>query len=481
MDSKERQQFNQPVSLSTSHETNRIAYIRNLEQHTPSTEDSALLNMSQKISKYKLAFKNRRLIVDFLSILFGIGSWIGVNSIYVQLPLLVETAPEQWSLPSFLVIMIQLANIGPLLYTFLHKFFPNKLNDSLIIGGILITGSISAIFTSFFHKNTAIIGGENHSVALFVLVFFLALVGCTSSVLFMPYMGRFKVIYLISYLIGEGFSGFIPSIVSLIQGVGGNAECIPKNTTEGLEYERYVPPPRFSTKSFFIIIFSMMVCSTIAFILLDVLRVCKKEYAAVKIGSGNHYEYDESHKNNVEGVTHEPKEKLKIISKSNYRLLLLLMGIVCLFGNGVFPGLQSYSCLPYGNVAYHLTVSLSSIANPVACFLAVFLPHTSIRYILTLVGIAGIFTCYTLSTAVLSPNPPLVGMAAGEALVIVCWTILVGLVSYIKLCITTVMRSQGGKSLVWIGAVTQLGSFFGSIITFVLVNYTNVFISYQPC
>ena len=38
-------------------------------------------------------------------------------------------------------------------------------------------------------------------------------------------MGVFKDIYLNSYLVGEGMSGFVPSIAALIQGVGGNPYC----------------------------------------------------------------------------------------------------------------------------------------------------------------------------------------------------------------------------------------------------------------
>ncbi len=74
------------------------------------------------------------------------------------------------------------------------------------------------------------IGGQDHSTALFVLVFFLSLVDCTSSVLFLPFMGVFKELYLNSYLVGEGLSGFIPSIAALAQGVGGNPYC--ENVTQ---------------------------------------------------------------------------------------------------------------------------------------------------------------------------------------------------------------------------------------------------------
>lgn len=59
--------------------------------------------------------------------------------------------------------------------------------------------------------------------------------------------------------------------------------------------------------------------------------------------------------------------------------------------------------------------------------------------------------------------------------------LLTGLVSYVKLAVTTIFRYQGGKSLVWIGAVAQIGSAIGAVITFSLVNFTNIFESFQPC
>uniref|UniRef100_A0A1L8DIM7 Riboflavin transporter n=2 Tax=Nyssomyia neivai TaxID=330878 RepID=A0A1L8DIM7_9DIPT len=333
----------------------------------------------------------------------------------------------------------------------------------------------------FVYDTTAYVAGMERSVWLFVVVFFLALVGCSSSVLFMPYMGRFREIYLITYLIGEGLSGFLPSIFALIQGVGGNDQCILRNTTQGeQEYELYTPPPRFGTSQFFAFVTTFMVVSLGAFVLLENLKICRKEYAAVKIDKGNKYTYDESSKINESGeqlALQEDTEQTKL-SLTTYRLLLVLMGIICMFGNGVFPSIQSYSCLPYGNVAYHLTVTLSSIANPLACFLAVFLPHSSIRLISTLSSIATAIGIYAVATAVMSPSPPLHGNVGGEILVIIAWTILNGLISYMKLSITSIFRSQGGKSLVWVGGVSQIGSFIGAIIAFVLVNNTEIFTSY---
>jgi len=49
------------------------------------------------------------------------------------------------------------------------------------------------------------------------------------------------------------------------------------------------------------------------------------------------------------------------------------------------------------------------------------------------------------------------------------------------LAITSIFRQQGGKSLVWVGSVTQIGSFVGSAVAFVLVNFTALFTQYDPC
>ncbi|XP_055706279.1 solute carrier family 52, riboflavin transporter, member 3-B-like [Phlebotomus papatasi] len=438
---------------------------------------------TMKLTSYKSFLHERKVLVDFLAILFGIGSWIGINSTFVQFPLLVAAAPEGWDLPSYIVVIIQLGNLGPLAYTLVQKYSPKKILDANVIYGILTVGCAAALAMCFVYDVTAIVGGVERSVWLFVVVFFLALVGCSSSVLFMPYMGRFREIYLITYLIGEGLSGFLPSILALIQGVGGNAHCVLRNNTEGQpEYELYTPPPRFETQHFFAFVTTFMAVSLGAFILLENLRICRKEYVAVKIEKGNKYTYDESSKFNESGEQLSVQEDSQVTSLSvtTYRILLILMAIICMFGNGIFPSIQSYSCLPYGNIAYHLTVTLSSIANPLACFLAVFLPHTSIRLITILSSIATAIGIYAVTTAVMSPAPPLLGNIWGEILVVISWTILNGLISYMKLSITSIFRFQGGKSLVWVGGVSQVGSFTGAILAFVLINYAGIFISYTP-
>ncbi len=169
--------------------------------------------------------RTRKVYVDVLAVLFGISSWISINGLWVELPLLVERLPESWALASYLSIIVQLANLGPISYGLLKWRFGDRMPTAWIIIMLLLVGTASSGFMVAFWDKTTVMMGAEHSTALFVLVFFLSLVDCTSSVLFLPFMGFFREIYLNSYLVGEGLSGFIPSIAALVQGVGGNPYC----------------------------------------------------------------------------------------------------------------------------------------------------------------------------------------------------------------------------------------------------------------
>lgn len=391
--------------------------------------------MRMNLSKVRAAFAHRSALVDVLAIFFGIGTWIGINSTYVQLPLMVNVTPEGWNLASYIVIVIQVGNTGPILYTLIQKLQPIK--DSFFIYTLLATGVAAGFCMAFLHTVTAEIFGAERSIAIFINVFFFALVGCTSSVLFMPYFGRFRDIYLITYLIGEGLSGFLPAGLALVQGVGGNDQCI--KTENGTV--RFQPPPRFGTQTFFLIISSVFIASFIAFMLLDQLKSVRKEYAAsVAIGHGNTYEYNTNEANKIstgtEGETNEqqavPVESGKKLSDRNYKALLVLLAVVCMFSNAIFPSIMSFGTLPYGNVAYHLAVTLSSIANPVACFIAVFVSSTSIRDIIALCIISVPFAAYSLTVSAMSPTPPLMGNVFGDILVVSLMALIVNTARLIK-------------------------------------------------
>ncbi|XP_046751920.1 solute carrier family 52, riboflavin transporter, member 3-A-like [Diprion similis] len=420
-------------------------------------------------------FSNRRLVVDALALTFGIGAWIGVNGIFVQLPLLVENAPEEWHLPVYMTLVVQLANIGPILYSFYIKYM-SRAHDHLLIYILLGGGTIGMICLIFVHENTSYMFGKESSTALLSLMFVAALVGCTSSVLFMPYMRNYREIYLVSYLVGEGLSGFLPSIIALIQGVGGNAQCVKtaNSTADNPTCTEYVPDPRFSTSVFFTLLSIILFLSFSAFIALNTLPISLSERVKPP-GS-------------TEALPTDPDAAPTFKFNSGWKMprrtyiyLLVMMAVICALGNAVLSGIQPYACLPYGNVTYHLAVTLGAIAIPLAMCIGFVVknPRVDVLSLLTagILALAG-FVSYL---AVKSPAPPMQHMWIGEFVVVVSWIIVSGLIGFVKLAITTLFRPDPGRGLFFTGVATQVGSLSGAVLMYCLVTYADIFEKYNPC
>lgn len=96
--------------------------------------------------------------------------------------------------------------------------------------------------------------------------------------------------YLTPYLVGEGVSGLVPSLVAIAQGIE-NPECINETVVEfseetgenvtKTELVPFIPDPRFSPEWFFAILLIMVLFSWLSFILLDKLPLCQKEKVCV--------------------------------------------------------------------------------------------------------------------------------------------------------------------------------------------------------
>ncbi|CAL1540659.1 unnamed protein product [Lymnaea stagnalis] len=504
---------------------------------------------------------NISLAVYLLVILFGVSSWVDINGLWVELPVLVQNLPEGWDLPSYMAITIQIANVAPFAYTIASSIWPHKMMEVPVIYVIISLGALSCLLLAFLWRMTSEIAGTEHSTALLALQFCLALVDCTSSVAFLPFMSVFKPQYMTAYFIGEGFSGLIPSIVALIQGAG-DMECVrvpmsqnetsflnstltlqvdssnstlPHNisTTQPsdfVSFPRY-QEPKFGVQTFFLLLMTLLIGSLVSFILLNYWSYCRREYSStpppnssddnvmekyemlVKQGSDDsatssekdtkdielccrfNTSSDAVHKGQIRVVETKSRDldvdatfkslhalrKTKGMQPSKFVYYLLITAWLNALSNGVLPSLQSYSCLPYGIQAYHLSANMASIANPVACLALVFLKMTSVKMTTLMTALSTGVAAYVIYTAVASPEPPLVGQFAGSFVLIICWSLVVFLMTYTKVSIATEFRMVGKKALLWIGAATQAGSLAGALVTFLLVNVYHLFTVGNPC
>lgn len=449
------------------------------------------------------------LLTHVLACLFGMGSWVAINGMWVELPLIVPEIPEGWYLPSYLTVLIQMANIGPLFITLMHHFRPGVLDERPVIYCIVGLGVIATFLLAFFWRHTVAIGSSMHSVPLLVLSFLLSVVDCTSSVTFLPFMMRLRPKYLTTYFAGEGLSGLVPALVALIQGVGvvhcqnatlADAGTITADnaTREGSgELQAIYQPAKFSAQVFFMFLSVMMVVCMIAFILLNhhpsVARERKNDlYFNGDLVPGKREQGLSLHAQTPEQkpmigpgetIRREPRSSFGLGTYSSLEVLFIFIVLawVNALTNAVLPSVQSYSCLPYGNKAYHLAATMAAVANPVACFIAMFMPIRSLILMgfLTMIGTG--FGAYIMAMAALSPCPLLVHSASGTTVIVLTWILFVLSLSYVKVIIGVILRDEGHSALVWCGAVVQLGSMVGAVSMFPLVSIYRLFKSGDAC
>ncbi|XP_057559658.1 solute carrier family 52, riboflavin transporter, member 3 isoform X2 [Hippopotamus amphibius kiboko] len=407
-------------------------------------------------------------LIHLLVCIFGMGSWVAINGLWVELPLLVTELPEGWYLPSYLTVIIQLANVGPLLITLLHHFRPGCLSEVPVIFTVLGVGTIACILFAFLWNVTSWMQGSHHSIAFLVLTFFLALVDCTSSVTFLPFMSRLPTHYLTTFFVGEGLSGLLPALVALAQG-SGLTTCVnitgTSNTTPRPETTKNMDSPQRQPRRWEASI--------------EDLLTSQVTLHSIRLQEGKDVgplDPEDS------GQGQEPlEEKTAPHHLAHLTFIYVLVAFVNALTNGVLPSVQTYSCLSYGPVAYHLSATLSSMANPLACFLSMFLPNRSLPVLGVLALLGTGFGAYNMAMAVMSPCPLMQGHWGGEVLIVASWVLFIGCLSYVKVMLGVILRDRSRSALLWCGAAVQLGSLLGALVMFPLVNVLRLFSSADFC
>lgn len=309
--------------------------------------------------------------------LFGLGSWIAVNGLWVELPVLVKEAPEKWDLPSYLAVIVQLANVGPVIYALGNQFAPRAVNEKSAIPFIVTIGAVACALLAFYWDETSFIGGEEHSTVLFILSFFLALVDCTSSVVFLTFMSIFPSSYMSALFVGETSSGLLPAFVALGQGINsGNKNCSTNatNSSSGNQIANDDDGLRFSPEAFFFFLFSIMVVCGLAFLGLNYLPVAKRQHVRESRrvttvednGSVTQPLWDESTRSDYSTSPNGSMSRDFYIKDSsncsqvfswcevNITFLLCIQAWINCLSNGVLPSIQAYASEPYGDKTYHL-------------------------------------------------------------------------------------------------------------------------------
>ncbi|XP_055860361.1 solute carrier family 52, riboflavin transporter, member 3-B-like [Biomphalaria glabrata] len=477
-----------------------------------------------------------KLGVHVLVVLLGITSWSIMNGLWVELPILVVHLPEGWILPSYLTIICQFGNIGPIVFSLLVYLTPRKKIETPTSFVIVVALTLCAALYGFLWKKTSPIGSNVHSVALMSLTLCQSIFAATTSMAYLAFMSHLKAQYIGSIFIGMSLSGLIPALAAVVQ-IPGEVECLRgaiNSTNESVAYQLknftqsnlfdlnafepvieaasnqtihmtrllqnsshfentlqlYKEEPSFSVKYFFLMLASLGGLSFLSLVLLIYHPYCKTEHADIKkedncrlvpIKRSNSSANDS---NNSQGVNLEPTEQAQLdnkdeqdeqLSKAESWYLLGLLAWINMLQTSFVLAIQVYSSLPYGLFFYNGATKAENIVDPIACFLTMWVKVKSIRVISSLTLLGTLFSAYIIIVAAMSPNPFLVKHIAGGILIIAVWIISTVLNVFAKVTIASVMRSQGRISLLYTGGSTQTGTLIGAVLAYVMINELRLF------
>lgn len=431
----------------------------------------------------------RQLWTHLLVALFGMGSWAAINGIWVELPVVVKDLPEGWSLPSYLSVLVAVGNLGLLVVTLWRRLAPGKSERAPIQGVQALSIAGTALLAPLWH-HVAPVTGQPHSVAFLTLALVLALACCASNVTFLPFLSHLPPPFLRSFFLGQGLSALLPCVLALVQGVG-HLECLP-SPTNGTLWLPHDFPERFPASTFFWVLTALLVTSAAAFQGLLLLLPTPPSAPTGGPGSGLRarapaVEEEEEASPLQESpsraarVTPSPDAETQRLLSVHRACLLGLLAVTNALTNGVLPAVQSFSCLPYGRLAYHLAVVLGSAANPLACFLAMGVLCRSLAGLGGLCVLGVLFGAYLMALAVLSPCPPLVGTSTGVVLVVLSWVLCLGALSYVKVAASSLLHSGSRPALLAAGVAIQVGSLLGAVAMFPPTSIFHVFRGGTDC
>ena len=421
--------------------------------------------MGSRISRPVSQFINEVAWIPCILIcLFGLSSWLAINGIWGEMPALVPVLPEGNRLPSIIVIIIQIANVGPLVYVVISSgtSYVKKKRVNLEVPAvyvIIILGIITCILLAIFWDHTSVLFNKRRSVPLIVLSFFLALVDCLSVLVYIPYMERFPEKYISALFIGEGFGALFASLLALIQGSydeggenGTNSSSVSESfliTTDNNTSSNY-NGLLFSVDLYFVLLAILTGISGGGFVLLNWLPSCRKlmmhqtsllhppsrDSTPLSLLSNEPSSNEDSNtfcdteKNPLivtplQSKQFSFKEVIRRIvtsptTKEMFSLtdLFVQTAWLNLFSNSAVPAVSVFVFLPYGNNTYHLAINLGIAASLIAAFIAMFLPCVSRWFTILWSIVSSVVSMAIIVLAVMAPKLPLVGSNWGSLIVV---------------------------------------------------------------
>ncbi|CAF1143492.1 unnamed protein product [Adineta steineri] len=441
-------------------------------------------------------------IVYILVILFGLGTWTNLAGVWIQLPIITPILPESWHLPAKLTLIINSANIFPILIVFASLVFKfNTSSFEVPVNFVLLCTSILfAIAFAFLWDKTADLFGTKQSVYLMGLCFITAITDCLSSTTFIPFLHRYEPIYLNAYFTGEALTALLPAMIGITQGIGKSDCVLFGNETNGTLIEVH-HQPQYSVQTYFLLLSFLPLSALVAFTILQFMKTGRSKIKSKPVKSehkqssifilmDNIEDIDVIQNtiatiNNIEDKLKKPKKKpnqLKKFLMSEPGIFLFIVFQCSAMLYGVCQGLTTFSLNAYSVTTFHYTIITSQFAYPVMTLVAAFIPEVSSKIIYSLYAISTGLFVYIFLTAKLSPCPPLVNQIFGHLIIFFVWILMNLTCSYIRILMGNYFRKNlGHRGLICFGIATQLGALIGATTNFALTNTFELFKERNIC
>ncbi|ETV70903.1 hypothetical protein, variant 1 [Aphanomyces astaci] len=154
-------------------------------------------------------------------IVFGLGSWIMTNSVFIETAALFQQVPEKAAISAYLIVALQAANIFPTLYMVFNSD-QQLFSIRSAIWVLLALGVVTCLLLSQFWDITSVFWGHEHSSALLALVFFGGAVSATTTVVYYPFVATFPPVFTSALSTGEGLSGVVAGVLGIWQDPGAS-------------------------------------------------------------------------------------------------------------------------------------------------------------------------------------------------------------------------------------------------------------------
>lgn len=392
-------------------------------------------------------------IPHVLCAIVGVSAWIEINGIFSELGHM-QMLPEKWTLASIIVIIVQIGNIAPLIFSLIRNKPP--LRWSMIL--VLSMGLSSMIFLALFWSWTYDMFGAERSVMLYIGSWIAASADCLSNLVFWPYVGQFPRSYITAMGTGESLSSAVSAAAAASQKAFG-----------------------YSPSVYFIVLGVVVVLSSVAFAVLEsryAPSLC--ELAKSKSIPISDCQKEESS---------DPADS-QLSTKSiwrEYSHVFVIIASLSFVQNGLNPSLLPIACRFYKN-AYWIAQNASFVAAPISSISASFFqPKKSIWIAIVLWVSCSVFiiVCSAISEPIFESEA--LGTGIFTTVAIVSGAALAYTKVSAMLWVRSANKNKDGtevydkqmmqKLLTTAGISMQVGSVAGAVTTFLLVNVANVFAS----